>query len=76
MTPPRRARRLPGPRDHWPQAKLIVSLVAGRRDADTAAQLFTDFYGRTGGHLPQLIVTDEYAPYKAVVLDTCGVSRE
>jgi IS1 family transposase len=59
-----------------PETKLIVSLAVGRRDADTATRLFTDFYGRTGGHLPQLIVTDEYAPYKAVILDTYGVSRE
>jgi IS1 family transposase len=59
-----------------PETKLIVSLVAGRRNADTVAQLFTDFYGRTGGHLPELIVTDEYAPYEAVILDTYGVSRE
>lgn len=58
------------------QTKLIVSLVVGRRDADSVARLFTDFYGRTGGHLPQLIVTDEYAPYEAVILDTYGVSRE
>jgi hypothetical protein len=55
---------------------LIVSLVVGRRDADSVVQLFTDFYGRTGGHLPQLIVTDEYAPYKAVILGTYGVTRE
>lgn len=50
--------------------------MVGRRDADTVVQLFTDFYERTGGHLPQLIVTDEYAPYKAVILDTYGVTRE
>jgi len=24
-------------------------LVVGRRDADTVVQVFTDFYGRTGG---------------------------
>jgi IS1 family transposase len=59
-----------------PDTKLIVSLVVGRRNADSVVQLFTDFYGRTGGHLPELIVTDEYAPYEAVILDTYGVSRE
>jgi hypothetical protein len=59
-----------------PETKLIVSLVVGRRNADTVVQVFTDFYGRTGGHLPQLIVTDEYAPYKAVILDVYGVLRE
>jgi IS1 family transposase len=59
-----------------PETKLIVSLVVGRRDADSVVRLFTDFYERTGGHLPQLIVTDEYAPYEAVILDTYGVTRE
>jgi hypothetical protein len=58
------------------ETKLIVSLVVGRRDGDSVAQLFTDFYDRTKGHLPQLIVTDEYAPYEAVILGVYGVSRE
>jgi hypothetical protein len=59
-----------------PETKLIVSLMVGRRNADTVVQLFTDFYDRTGGYLPQLIVTDEYAPYEMVILDVYGVSRE
>jgi hypothetical protein len=58
------------------ETKLIVSLVVGRRDGDSVVQLFTDFYGRTGGHLPELIVTDEYAPYEPVILGVYGVSRE
>jgi hypothetical protein len=48
----------------------------GRRDADTVVRLFTDFYGRTDGYLPELICTDEYAVYRAVVLDTYGVLRQ
>jgi hypothetical protein len=39
-------------------------------------RVFTDFYGRTGGHLPELICTDEYAVYRTVILDTYGVLRE
>ena len=31
-----------------PETKLIVSLVVGRRNADTVVQVFTDFYDRTG----------------------------
>jgi hypothetical protein len=58
------------------ETRLIVSLAVGRRNADTVVQVFTDFYGRTGGHLPQLIVTDEYTPYKTVILDVYGVLRE
>ena len=66
---------------HWdhviidPETKLIVSLVVGRRDADTVVQVFTDFYGRTDGALPQLICTDEYAVYETVILDTYGLWR-
>ena len=50
--------------------------MVGRRDADTVVQVFTDFYGRTGGYLPELIATDEYAVYETVILDTYGVWRE
>jgi hypothetical protein len=49
--------------------------VVGRRDADTVVQVFTDFYERTGGYLPELICTDEYAVYETVILDTYGVLR-
>jgi IS1 family transposase len=59
-----------------PETKLIVSLVVGRRTADTVVQVFTDFYERTGGALPELITTDEYAVYETVILDTYGVWRE
>src|SRR5206468_10567808 len=53
-----------------PESKLIVSLVVGRRNADTVVQLFTDFYQRTDGYLPGLITTGEYAVYETVILDT------
>ena len=56
-----------------PETKLVVSLVVGRRNADTVVQVFTDFYDRTGGYLPQLICTDGYGVYEAVILDTYGV---
>jgi hypothetical protein len=58
-----------------PETKLIVSLVVGRRNADTVVQVFTDFCGRTGGYLPELITTDGYAMYEPVILDTYGVWR-
>jgi hypothetical protein len=59
-----------------PETKLIISLVVGRRNADTVVQVFTDFYDRTGGYLPELICTDGYGVYEAVILDTYGVCRE
>lgn len=58
------------------ETKLLVSLVVGRRNADTVVQVFTDFYDRTNGCLPELISTDEYAVYETVILDSCGVWRK
>jgi hypothetical protein len=58
-----------------PETKLIISLVVGRRNADTVVQVFTDFYDRTDGALPQLITTDGYAVYETVILDTYGLWR-
>jgi hypothetical protein len=59
-----------------PETKLIISMVVGRRHADTVVQVFTDFYDRTDGALPELITTDGYAVYETVILDTYGVWRE
>ena len=59
-----------------PETKLIVSLVVGRRNADTVVAVFTDFYDRTGGYLPEVICTDGYGVYEVVILDTYGVWRE
>ena len=41
-----------------PETKLIISLVVGRRNADSVVQVFTDFDDRTDGYLPDLMVTD------------------
>ena len=49
--------------------------MVGRRDADAVVRLFTDFYERTDGYLPELICTDEYAVYQTVILDTYGVCK-
>ena len=56
-----------------PETKLIISMVVGRRNADTVVQVFTDYCGRTDGQLPELITTDGYAVYEPVILDTYGV---
>jgi IS1 family transposase len=56
-----------------PETKLIISLVVGRRDADTVVQVFTDCSQRTDGDFPEVIVTDGYAVYEPVILDTYGV---
>jgi hypothetical protein len=57
-------------------SRLIVTLVVGRRDTDTARQAFADFYRRTDGDLTPLITSDEYAPYLTVIVETYGVRKE
>lgn len=55
---------------------MIVTLVVGRRTADTACEAFLDFYTRTDRQLPELITTDEYAPYFSVIVSVYGVRKE
>ena len=59
-----------------PESKLVVSLVVGRRTAETAREAFLDFYERTDGCLPELVTTDEYAPYLWVIVSVYGVLQE
>jgi hypothetical protein len=59
-----------------PESKLVVSLVVGRRTAATALEAFLDYYERTDGCLPELITTDEYAPYFSVIVSVYGVLKE
>jgi hypothetical protein len=53
-----------------------VTLVVGRRTAETALEAFLDFYDRTDGHLPELITTDAYAAYFSVIVRVYGVAKE
>ena len=52
-----------------------MTLVVGRRTADTALEAFLDFYTRTDGQLPELITTDEYASYFTVIVSVYGVLK-
>ena len=52
-----------------------MTLVVGRRTADTALEAFLDFYTRTDGQLPALITTDEYAPYFSIIVSVYGVLK-
>jgi hypothetical protein len=57
-------------------SRLIITLVIGRRETETARQAFADFYRRTDGDLTPLITSDEYAPYLSVIVQTYGVAKE
>jgi hypothetical protein len=58
------------------ESRLIVSLVVGRRTADTALETWLDYYARTDGDLPLLITTDEYPVYFTSIVSVYGVSKE
>lgn len=58
------------------ESKLMVSMVIGPRDSLHARLLWEDFASRTDRTLPELITTDEYAPYQEAILQTYGAWRE
>jgi hypothetical protein len=58
------------------ESRLIVSLVVGRRTADTALETWLDYYARTDGDLPLLITTDEYPVYFSTLVSVYGVPKE
>lgn len=58
------------------ESKLIVSMVVGRRTLETLKRTWQDYYERTDGDLPGLIVTDEYPGYFTVLIDLSGVRKE
>jgi IS1 family transposase len=57
-------------------SRLIVTLVVGRRTLETLRLAWQDYYERTDGALPGLIVTDEYAAYFTVIVDLYGVGKD
>jgi IS1 family transposase len=52
--------------------RLVLSVVPGKRSAENTEELVQDVQRRTGGKPLDLIVTDEYAPYKAAILEAYG----
>jgi IS1 family transposase len=64
--------------DNWdhvafdPEHKLVVSLVPGKRTKENIRNLIMDFKQRTGGRLMRLMASDEYKPYREVILRAYG----
>jgi IS1 family transposase len=64
--------------DHWDHValdaehRLVVSVVPGKRTAESTGALVRDFRRRTAGRLMDLITTDEYAPYRGAILEAYG----
>lgn len=55
------------------ETKLLVSLEIGPRTEPLSRELWEDFANRTDHVLPELIATDEYAPYRDAILNAYGV---
>lgn len=58
------------------ETKLLVSHIVGPRTAKLSGELWEDFVVRTDGVLPELITTDEYAPYRGAILNAYGTRVE
>ena len=57
-----------------PEHRLVLSVVPGRRTAESVQAVVTDTQRRTGGRVMRLITTDEYPAYEAALLDAYGVT--
>jgi len=64
--------------DNWdhvgcdPEHRIVLSVVPGKRSSEQTHALVQDVKQRTGGKPLDLIVTDEYAPYKDAILEAYG----
>ena len=58
------------------ETKLLVSHIVGPRTGKLSGELWEDFVVRTDGVLPELITTDEYAPYRGAILNAYGTRVE
>jgi len=55
-----------------PESRLVVSVVVGKRTAETVAAVVQDFHRRTGGRVMRLITSDEYAAYPEAIRAAYG----
>ena len=55
-----------------PEHRLVVSVVPGERTAESVRELVEDVKERLDGRVPELITTDEYAPYEGAILEAFG----
>ena len=55
-----------------PESRLIVSLVVGKRTAESTHALVQDFRARTGGRVMRLMTSDEHAPYEEAIRAAYG----
>jgi IS1 family transposase/transposase-like protein len=55
-----------------PEHRLVLAVVPGERTAQSVKELVGEVKERLDGRLPELITTDEYAPYQGAILEAFG----
>jgi len=55
-----------------PEHRLVLAAIPGERTAGTVQELVAGVKERLGGRTPELITTDEYAPYAGAILAAFG----
>jgi IS1 family transposase/transposase-like protein len=55
-----------------PEHRLVVSVIPGERTAQSVQELVSDVKERLNSRVPELITTDEYAPYEGAILEAFG----
>jgi hypothetical protein len=67
--------------DQWdhvafdPDSRLVLEVVVGKRLADNAVLLLEGVRDRLGGRVPELVTSDEHAPYREALLEVFGVTQ-
>jgi hypothetical protein len=57
------------------ETKFAIAVVPGKRTLESVRTQIGELAERTDGELPRLITSDEYKPYRRVLLEVYGQSR-
>lgn len=57
------------------ETKFAVAVVAGKRTLESVRKQIGELAERTDGQLPRLVTSDEYKPYRRVLLEVYGQPR-
>jgi IS1 family transposase len=55
-----------------PEHRLVIGVVPGKRNGENVAKAVEELKRRTDEETIELVVTDEYKPYKTAILDAYG----
>jgi hypothetical protein len=57
------------------ETKFAIAVVAGKRTVESVRKQIGELAERTDGELPRLVTSDEYKPYRRVLVEIYGQSR-